>query len=41
MQAAQIKMWYSVKPDKSAGLAKFEAWKKAHPAIDIPGLFPE
>jgi len=38
MQAAQLKMWATARPDKNAGRAKFEAWKKAQP-VDIPDLW--
>ena len=38
-QAFQLKMWNSVKPDENASSAKWEAWKKAKPDIDIPDLF--
>jgi len=40
MQAAQLKMWYSVRPDINANRAKYEAWKKVIP-VDVPGLFTE
>ena len=40
MQAAQLKMWYSVRPDINANRAKYEAWKKGIP-VNIPGLFTE
>jgi len=39
MQAFQLKVWYSVKPDENASPAKLEAWKKARPDVDIPDLF--
>jgi len=39
MQAAQIKMWATAKPDKNASRAKFEAWMKMRP-FDVPGLWP-
>jgi hypothetical protein len=38
MQAFQLKTWASVMPDKNASPAKWEAWKKAKPDVDIPGL---
>jgi len=38
MEAAQLKMWARAKPDKSAGAAKFEAWKKAQP-VDVPEIW--
>ena len=38
MQAFQLKTWASVMPDKDASPAKFAAWKKAKPDVDIPGL---
>ena len=38
MQAAQIKMWATAKPDKNASRAKFEAWMKSQP-VDIPDLW--
>lgn len=38
MQAFQLKMWDSVKPDPNASPAKFESWKKAKPDVDIPGF---
>ena len=38
MQAFQLKTWASVMPDKNANPAKWEAWKKAKPDVDIPGL---
>lgn len=38
MQAFQLKTWASVMPDKNANPAKWEAWKKAKPDVDIPGF---
>jgi hypothetical protein len=38
MEAFQLKMWAQAKPDKDAGAAKFEAWKKAQP-VDVPDLW--
>ena len=38
-QGFHLKMQNSVKPDENASSAKWEAWKKAKPDIDIPDLF--
>ena len=38
-QGFQLKMWNSMKPDENASSAKWEAWKKARPDIDIPDIF--
>jgi hypothetical protein len=38
VEAAQLKMWATAKPDKDAPAAKFEAWKKACP-VDIPDIW--
>jgi hypothetical protein len=38
MQAFQLKTWNSVRPDINASRAKFDAWLKAKPDVDIPGL---
>jgi hypothetical protein len=37
MEAAQLKMWATAKPDKDAAPGRLAAWKKAMP-VDIPEL---
>lgn len=39
MEAAQLKLWATARPDGNAGRAKWESWKKSQP-VDIPGLWP-
>jgi hypothetical protein len=38
MQFIQLKGWASVMPDINASRQKFDAWLKAKPDVDIPGL---